>query len=83
MTTAVHDADHVDKTNASVTLGSVMHDTAAVTGGVGAFTLPAVSFKFFTNLNCQIHPVWQIFNFFQIIFPHAVYRDIVKAANIK
>ena len=28
---AVHNADHVDKTNGSVPLGSVMHDTAKIT----------------------------------------------------
>lgn len=44
ITTAVHDTSHVDKTNGSVPLGSVMHDTATVTGGVNGFPLPAVSF---------------------------------------
>jgi len=52
VTTIVHNAAHVDKTNSNVPLGSIMHDTASVTGGVGGFALPAVSFKFYTNNTC-------------------------------
>jgi hypothetical protein len=52
VTTAVHDAAHNDKTYAHVPLGSIMHDTAAVTGGVNGFALPLVSFSFFTNDTC-------------------------------
>jgi hypothetical protein len=44
VTTNVHDANHTDKTNSSVPLGSVMHDTATVTGGVGGFTVPTPTF---------------------------------------
>jgi hypothetical protein len=53
VTTAVHDATHDDKTSASVPLGSIMHDTAAVTGGVEGFALPSVSFTFFANGTCE------------------------------
>src|SRR5262249_41683460 len=42
--TVVHNASHVDKTNGSVGLGSVMHDTATVTGGVSGFATPTPSF---------------------------------------
>ncbi len=44
VTTVVHNAAHVDKTNAMVPLSSVMHDTATTTGAVEGFALPAVSF---------------------------------------
>lgn len=44
VTTIVHDAAHTDKTNSSVPLGSVMHDTATVTGGVAGFTVPTPTF---------------------------------------
>lgn len=49
VTTAVHNSSHVDETGASVPLGSVMHDTATVTGGVSGFALPAVSFTLTGN----------------------------------
>ena len=52
VTTSVHNASHVDKTNLHVPLGSIMHDTASVTGAVGSIPLPAVSFKFFENGTC-------------------------------
>ncbi|OGM16265.1 hypothetical protein A2V55_00730 [Candidatus Woesebacteria bacterium RBG_19FT_COMBO_37_29] len=44
ITTAVHDASHFDKTNSSVRVDSIMHDTASISGGVNGFTLPPVSF---------------------------------------
>lgn len=49
VTTNVHDASHTDKTNSTVPLGSIMHDTATVTGGVNGFALPAVSFTLTSN----------------------------------
>jgi hypothetical protein len=49
VTTEAHDASHNDITNGSVALGSVTHDTAAVTGGVNGFALPAVSFTLTGN----------------------------------
>jgi uncharacterized repeat protein (TIGR01451 family) len=49
VTTALHNADHVDKTNNNVPLGSIMHDTATVTGGVGGFTVPTPTFTLTTN----------------------------------
>jgi hypothetical protein len=52
VTTAIHDADHNVVT--SVLADSIVHDTAAVTGEVGGFTLPAVSFTFFPNSDCTV-----------------------------
>jgi len=40
ISTIVHDAAHQDITNNSVALGSVVHDTATVTGGVSGFPVP-------------------------------------------
>ncbi len=42
--TTVHDASHADITNSSVPLGSIVHDTATVTGGVNGFTVPTPTF---------------------------------------
>ncbi|HSX18136.1 MAG TPA: Ig-like domain-containing protein [Candidatus Saccharimonadales bacterium] len=54
MESKVHDSAHVDKTNGSVPLGSIMHDTAKITSGVvGGFTPPAITFKFYTNGTCD------------------------------
>ena len=43
MDTKVHNADHVDKTNGSVPLGSVMHDTAKITGAFERVRRPSRS----------------------------------------
>ncbi len=54
MESKVHNTSHVDKTNSSVPLGSIMHDTAKITGGaVGGFTPSAITFKFYTNNECS------------------------------
>jgi len=54
MESKVHNSSHVDKTNSSVPLGSVMHDTAKITGGVVAnFTPPAITFTFYGNGTCD------------------------------
>ena len=47
--TVVHDATDLDKTNASVPLGSVMHDTATVSGGVQGFDVPTPTFTLTSN----------------------------------
>lgn len=44
VTTNVHNAAHADITNSSVALGSIVHDTATVTGGVTGFTVPTPTF---------------------------------------
>ena len=50
ITTEVHNAAHADITNSTtVPLGSIVHDTANVTGGVSGFALPAVSFTLTTG----------------------------------
>ncbi len=51
--TKVHDADHNDITNNSVELGSIVHDTAKTTGGVGGFSVPATTFTFYSNNVCD------------------------------
>ena len=51
ITTAIHDANHNVVTE--VPLGSVVHDTATVTGGVAGFALPAVSFTLNGNSGRQ------------------------------
>jgi hypothetical protein len=51
ISTNIHDASHAVVT--SVPLGSIVHDTASVLGGVSGFDLPAVSFEFFTNDTCN------------------------------
>ena len=54
ITTAVHNATHADRTNSNVFTGSVMHDTSAVSGGVGGFPLPSVSFTFTTGFTPEV-----------------------------
>jgi len=50
ISTIVHDSAHTDITNNSVALGSIVHDTATVTGGVGGFPVPtSVSFALTSN----------------------------------
>ncbi len=47
ITTGIHDADHNSVGGSThVPLGSVVHDTATVTGGVSGFDLPAITFTF-------------------------------------
>jgi hypothetical protein len=49
VTTNVHDAAHNDITNHSVALGSVIHDTATVTGAVDGFATSTPSFTLTSN----------------------------------
>ena len=42
--TAIHNTSHNDITNTSVPVGSVVHDTATVTGAVDGFPIGAISF---------------------------------------
>jgi hypothetical protein len=54
MDSKVHDANHVDKTNSSVPLGSVMHDTGKITGGaVSGFPTEPITFTFYANDKCD------------------------------
>ena len=54
MDSAVHNAAHVDKTNGNVPLGSVMHDTGKITGGlVNGYAPEAITFQFYANGNCS------------------------------
>jgi hypothetical protein len=54
MDSKVHDANHVDKTNLSVPLGSVMHDTGKITGGaVSGFPTEPITFTFYANDKCD------------------------------
>jgi hypothetical protein len=50
VTTAIHNANH--QTVTTVSQGTVVHDTAAVSGVVNGFSAPAVAFTFFTNATC-------------------------------
>src|SRR5207247_1095940 len=50
--TTVHDPDHNDITNGSVPLGTKAHDSAQLSGGVSGFSLPGVSFSFYTDSGC-------------------------------
>ena len=53
MNSQVHDSAHVDKTNLSVPLGSVMHDTGKITGGlVATFTPEPITFQIYPNGTC-------------------------------
>jgi len=51
--TKVHDSNHNDITNTEVASGSVVHDTAKVTGGVAGFDTPPVTFTFYANGTCN------------------------------
>ncbi len=51
--TKVHDANHNDVTNSSISLGSVVHDTSKTSGGVAGFTVPATTFTFYANGTCS------------------------------
>jgi len=50
VTTNIHNANHQIVT--SVATGSVVHDTASLTGNVSGFATPAITFTFYTNSNC-------------------------------
>ncbi len=50
VTTDIHNASHAIVT--SVPLGSIVHDTANLTGSVSGFATPAVTFTFFSNIGC-------------------------------
>ena len=53
MDSQVHDSSHVDQTNKSVPLGSVMHDTGKITGGlVTGFSPAPITFQFYSNGTC-------------------------------
>ncbi len=53
-TTQVHDAGHQDITNGSVTLGSVVHDQANISGGVSGFPITGtVTFSLYNSSDCN------------------------------
>jgi hypothetical protein len=53
VTTQVHNAAHTDITNQSVPVGTAIHDSATVTGQVGAIPITGtVTYQFFTNGAC-------------------------------
>ena len=54
VTTAVHDADHNDVTNKTILVGSSVHDTAHVSGGVEGFPTGNVTFTLYTGPNCML-----------------------------
>src|SRR4029077_11682140 len=51
-TTKVHDANHNDITNGSVDLGSVVHDTAKLSGLVAGKTPAPITFAFYSQSDC-------------------------------
>jgi len=53
VTTTIHNA--AEATVTSVSLGSTVHDSVAVTGGVGTPT-GTVTFDFFNNGTCTVQP---------------------------
>ena len=55
--TKVHDASHSDITNGSVALGSVVHDTAKLSGVVAGKTPAAITFAFYSQADCAGNPV--------------------------
>ena len=52
VSTNVHDSNHAVVTNTSVPLNSVVHDQANLTGTIGGFTPPAITFTFYENNYC-------------------------------
>src|SRR5436189_3883046 len=56
-TTKVHDASHSDITNGSVPVGSIVHDTAKLSGVVAGKTPAAVTFAFYSLADCGGDPV--------------------------
>ena len=55
-TTKVHDASHNDITGSSVALGSVVHDTAKLSGVVAGYTPAAITFAFYSQADCAGSP---------------------------
>jgi len=56
-TTAVHNATHTDITDTTVPLGSVVHDSATVSGQVNGFPITGtVTYNFFKNGACDGDP---------------------------
>src|SRR5204863_6699424 len=51
-TTKVHDASHTDITGSSVALGSVVHDTAKLSGVVAGKAPAAITFAFYSQADC-------------------------------
>src|SRR4051794_27232534 len=51
-TTKVHDSNHTDITNGSVALGSVVHDTAKLSGVVSGKTPAAITFALYSQSDC-------------------------------
>jgi uncharacterized repeat protein (TIGR01451 family) len=56
VTTKVHDANHNDITNSSVPLGSIVHDTAKLSGVVAGQTPAAITFAFYSQADCGGSP---------------------------
>ena len=56
-TTKVHDSSHNDITNGSVALGSIVHDTAKLSGIVAGKTPAAITFAFYSQADCGGSPV--------------------------
>src|SRR5436190_841588 len=56
-TTKVHDSAHNDITNGSVALGSIVHDTAKLSGVVAGKTPAAITFAFYSQADCGGAPV--------------------------
>jgi len=57
LTTQVHNPSHVDITNQTVPLGTVIHDSATVAGQVGAIPITGtITYQFFTNGACSGAP---------------------------
>ena len=56
-TTKVHDASHTDITGSSVALGSIVHDTAKLSGVVAGYTPAAITFAFYSQADCGGSPV--------------------------
>src|SRR4029079_7499978 len=55
-TTKVHDASHTDITNGSVALGSIVHDTAKLSGLVSGKSPAAITFAFYSQADCAGSP---------------------------
>jgi uncharacterized repeat protein (TIGR01451 family) len=51
-TTKVHDSSHNDITNGSVDVGSIVHDTAKLSGVVAGKAPAAITFAFYSQANC-------------------------------
>src|SRR3954468_10923029 len=51
-TTKVHNSSHTDITGSSVALGSIVHDTAKLSGIVAGQTPAAITFAFYSQADC-------------------------------